>query len=208
MYGGFDTIISNFSPLICSNKFDSINSTFELFNTLFFSATSKAFVLTSLANTCVFRILLNEIAIAPLPVHKSKILKLWLLYLLQISSTVSTSISVSGCGISTSSFTKNSIPINSCFCVIYWSGFPSIICSMYFVNSAYSVSVRAVSEFIVKYTLSFFRTYERSSFAIILLSSKLLLFKIFFASSSACLIFILQTPFSNLCMLIWYHKKI
>ena len=51
MYGGFDTIILNLFSSIFSNKSDKTNFTFVPFDSLFFSATSNAFELISLAKT-------------------------------------------------------------------------------------------------------------------------------------------------------------
>ena len=58
----------------------------------------------------------SDTAIAPLPVHISKIFLAFIF--LAIFITSSTKISVSGLGINTSSFTKKFSFINSCWCVI------------------------------------------------------------------------------------------
>ena len=121
-----------------SNKSDSMNLTFVLFFSLLYLTTSSALALISLAKTSALspRKFAREIAIAPLPVHKSNIFILAFFrsnfsHLFKVSSTI---ISVSGCGISTFSFTKKFKPINSWLFVIYCNGLPLIILSIFSLN--------------------------------------------------------------------------
>ena len=121
-----------------SNKFDSMNLTFVLFFPLLYLATSSALLLISLAKTSDLspRKFERETAIAPLPVHKSNIFILTFfrsnsLHFFKVSSTI---ISVSGCGISTFSFTKKFNPINSWLLVIYCNGLPLINLFIFSLN--------------------------------------------------------------------------
>ena len=106
-------MISNFS-VISSNKSDTINfiSSFPNISLAFSSAVLKASILISeaLISDWMFASSKNFfklIAIAPLPVHKSKILTLFFPDALILFKHVSTLISVSGCGINTFSLTEN-----------------------------------------------------------------------------------------------------
>ena len=160
MYGGFETIISNFRPFTGSNMSPVRNLTFTRRSSAFASAVSTASALMSVAVTfTLLQIFAREIPTAPLPQHRSSTSHslrplsfsknesfsrgvLWIVFAASV-----TSVSVSWRGISTCGFTLNVYPMNSCTPVICCSGIRSallLISSMYFSSVSGSTSSSAL----------------------------------------------------------------
>ena len=166
MYGGFDTIISNFSSFKFVNISELINVIW--FSTLlliaFFLAIFNASLLISIAviSACG-KYLASDTAIAPLPVHKSNIF--FALFFFAIFITSSTNISVSCLGIKTFLSTKKLNFMNSFWCVICSIGTPFF---NIFISSKYCFSLILSSSslsFTITYCLDLFNTYCINSLA-------------------------------------------
>ena len=155
MYGGFDTIISYF-PSICINKSVCITAQSACNRSRFFfvRAIAASEISASSTRSLPCRSFEKLIPIQPLPQHRSNTLRFLpsgvsfqFSAILQASST---SNSVSGLGIRTSSAVANSYPINSCVPRIYWHGLCVIrsvtyACSLCACFSVTSSAIRRIS---------------------------------------------------------------